>query len=96
MRQRYIVAYDVSDPKRLREIFKKMRGFGDPVQYSVFQCDLSTVEKILMISEVSKIINHSVDQVIIIDIGPAEGRGDHCIEVMGCSKPPRERHAVVV
>jgi CRISPR-associated protein Cas2 len=90
------VAYDVSDPKRLRDVFKKMRGFGDPVQYSVFQCDLSPVEKIMMMSAIGEIINHSVDQILIVDIGPAEGRGDRCIEVMGCPKPPRERHAVVV
>jgi CRISPR-associated protein Cas2 len=96
MRQRYIVAYDICDPKRLREIFKKMRGFGDPVQYSVFECDLNPSEKILMISAVSEIINHSVDQILIIDIGPAEGRGNRCIEVVGQPRPSRDKLAVII
>ena len=29
MRQTYIVAYDVCDPKRLRKVFRTMRGWGD-------------------------------------------------------------------
>ena len=27
MRSAYIVAYDISDPARLRKVFKKMRGW---------------------------------------------------------------------
>ena len=30
MRSRYAVAYDISDPKRLRRVHRVMRGFGDP------------------------------------------------------------------
>jgi len=40
MRSVYLVCYDVADDKRLRKTYKKMRGFGDPVQYSVFRCEL--------------------------------------------------------
>jgi len=41
MRRVYLVCYDVSDAKRLRRTHKKMCGFGDPVQYSIFRCELS-------------------------------------------------------
>ncbi|MDD4792699.1 MAG: CRISPR-associated endonuclease Cas2, partial [Firmicutes bacterium] len=41
MRRRFIVCYDISDPKRLRKMYRTMRGFGDPLQKSVFTCDLS-------------------------------------------------------
>ena len=47
MRNRHIVAYDVSDPARLRRVHRKMNGFGDPLQYSVFACDLSAKERVL-------------------------------------------------
>ena len=40
MRNSYIVSYDISDPKRLRQVFQTMRGWGDHLQYSVFECDL--------------------------------------------------------
>ena len=29
MRNTYIVCYDISDPKRLRDVFNTMRGWGD-------------------------------------------------------------------
>jgi CRISPR-associated protein Cas2 len=33
----YLMAYDVTDPKRLRKVHKTMRAWGDPLQYSVFK-----------------------------------------------------------
>ena len=42
MRNRHIVAYDVSDPARLRRVHRKMNGFGDALQYSVFACSPAT------------------------------------------------------
>lgn len=87
MRNRYIVSYDISDAKRLRHIFRTMKGFGDPLQYSVFQCDLSPSQRILLIEALTKIINNGEDQVLLIDLGPSEGRGCESIEVLG---RPRE------
>lgn len=36
-RHLYLLAYDVSDPKRLRKVHKTMTAWGKPVQYSVFR-----------------------------------------------------------
>lgn len=44
MRRRFIVCYDISAPKRLARTFRNMKGFGDPLQKSVFTCDLSAAE----------------------------------------------------
>lgn len=98
MRIRYIVCYDISDPKRLRRVFRKMKGFGDPLQLSVFQCDLSAAERVLMIEALSQIINHRDDQVMLINIGPAENRGQQSIETLGRAIPPNtgDRIAVIV
>ena len=41
MRNAYLVCYDVCDDKRLQKIYKTMRGWGDHLQLSVFQCELS-------------------------------------------------------
>ncbi|MCA9729938.1 MAG: CRISPR-associated endonuclease Cas2, partial [Candidatus Eisenbacteria bacterium] len=41
MRSLILVSYDVCHPKRLRMVHKKMCGFGEWVQYSVFLCRLS-------------------------------------------------------
>ena len=96
MRSRYIVSYDICDPDRLRQVYKAMRGFGDHLQYSVFRCDLSDIERIEMIGVLGEIINHTEDQVLIIDIGPATGRGRQCIEAVGRPYTNPERHAIVV
>ena len=83
MRNRYLVAYDIADSKRLRLVFKKMRGFGDPLQYSVFVCDLSDKERALMIGELKEIINHREDRICIADIGPVGGRGSDSMTFFG-------------
>lgn len=96
VRNRYIVAYDVSDEKRLRKVFKTMRGYGDPIQYSVFRCDLSDKEKVLMFEALGKVINHKEDQVLVIDIGPPDARGSECVEILGRPSPAPVQETVVV
>ena len=96
MRNRYIVAYDVSDSKRLRRIFRKMNGFGDALQYSVFTCDLSSKERVLMEEALTEIIDLKEDRVIIVDIGPAEGRGVGVMRTLGRQTKPKQREALVV
>jgi CRISPR-associated protein Cas2 len=36
-----VVAYDVSDDKRRARLHKTLRRYGEPVQYSVFECVLT-------------------------------------------------------
>lgn len=98
MRIRYIVSYDICDPKRLRRVFRTMKGFGDPLQLSVFRCDLSASERVLLIEAITKVINHREDQVMIIDIGPVDGRGQDRIETIGraMDSTQLDRIAVIV
>lgn len=72
-RKRYLVCYDVRDPGRLRRTHQKMLGFGDPLQYSVFVCDLSDVELLKMEKALKKVVNLKDDSVIIADVGPVDG-----------------------
>ena len=95
MRHRYLVAYDVSDDRRLRKTFKTMRGFGDPLQYSVFQCNLSDVEKMKLIDALSGVIKHDADRVVIVDIGPVDGRARLAFEYLGV-RPAEEPERVAV
>ena len=36
----YLVAYDISNPSRLRKVANACEDFGIRVEYSVFECDL--------------------------------------------------------
>ncbi len=73
-----------------------MRGFGDHLQFSVFRCELSPRERAQMIADLSPIIDHSADQVLIIDIGPNEGRANVAFESLGRAYTAPERTAIVL
>jgi CRISPR-associated protein Cas2 len=96
MRQAYIVSYDVSHPKRLRKVFKLMRGYGDHLQLSVFRCELSPRELFELRGKLGRVINAGEDQVLFVDVGPVEGRGAGCITALGRPYTHPERHAIVV
>ena len=83
MRTTYLVCYDIANDKRLRQVFKVCKNYGDHLQYSVFECDLSLAEKAGFESELIGIIKPSEDQVIFVVLGPAEGRGDRAITALG-------------
>lgn len=96
MRNVYLVAYDICNDKRLRRVYKAMRGYGDHLQFSVFRCELADRERAEMIAELSQLIDHDEDQVLIIDIGPADGRAGLVFEAIGKPYVAPERHAVIV
>ena len=96
MRQTFIVSYDISDPKRLRQVYQLMRGWGDHLQLSVFQCELSAREVVELRAGLEEILHHDEDQVLFIDVGPVDGRGSRSIESLGRAYMYPERHAIVV
>lgn len=97
MRNRYIVSYDIADPKRLRRVHRTMRGFGDALQYSVFQCDLSAAERILLLEALTPLLNHREDQVLLINLGQTDTRRAENIETLGRALPQEpERLAIIV
>jgi len=83
MRTSYLVAYDISDDRRLRKVFQTMRNFGDHLQYSVFECQFTSMDLVRCRAELASIINHAEDQVLFVNLGPAEGRGDRVITALG-------------
>lgn len=40
-RHRFLITYDVRDPRRLRRVFRELKGYGVGVQDSVFVCKLT-------------------------------------------------------
>lgn len=83
MRSLFLVSYDICHPRRLRKVYTGMCGFGKPVQYSVFLCPLSASEKIGLLVRLGDIIKHDEDRVMIVNLGPADGRGAECVEFLG-------------
>jgi CRISPR-associated protein Cas2 len=88
-RQRYVVTYDICDPERLRKVFRVMKGFGRHLQLSVFVCDLSALNLAKLKAELVAIVHVTEDQVLIVDVGPTDGRGIEVFEAIG--RPYQER-----
>ena len=76
MRRFVLVSYDISEDKRLRHIFKLLRGYGEHVQYSVFLCQLTEKDLIVLSEKIKDIIHHKEDQVILIGLGPVGRKSD--------------------
>jgi CRISPR-associated protein Cas2 len=83
MRNTYIVCYDVADPKRLRRVFKVCKDFGQHLQFSVFECDLTAGEKLQFEEKLIAEIKREEDQILFIRLGPAEQRGQREITALG-------------
>lgn len=96
MRQTFIVSYDISDPKRLRRVYRLMRGWGDHIQFSVFRCELNPRELVELRAGLAAIIHNGEDQVLFVDVGPVEGRGSTSIRAIGKVYVAPERQAIIV
>ncbi|MBN1296311.1 CRISPR-associated endonuclease Cas2 [bacterium] len=96
MRICYLVAYDISEDKRLRRVAKVMEEYGSRIQYSVFRCELTKLMRAMLEADLEKEINHSCDQVLFIRLGPVSGRAGKRIYALGRPYIPPERDTVVL
>ena len=92
----YLVSYDIMDAKRLHTVHKTMKGFGDPIHYSVFRCNLSEKGKIELMAALTEIVKHDQDRIMIVDLGPLEGRVEERIDFIGLHPPDMERKSIIV
>lgn len=67
-----MVTYDIADQKRWRSVFRIMKGYGEWLQLSVFQCRLSPKRRAELVANLDSSIDHKEDHVLILDLGPAE------------------------
>jgi CRISPR-associated protein Cas2 len=67
----YIVTYDIADDRRWRSVFRLMKGYGEWVQLSVFQCRLGRARHAEFVARLSELLNQREDHVMIMDLGSA-------------------------
>ncbi len=96
MKIRYLVCYDISDSKRLQKVHRKMRGYGEALQYSVFCCDLTSSEKTILWSELHTLINHREDQILFVNLGNSMSQRADNLETLGRSLTLREQKFAVI
>jgi len=94
MRIRWLVTYDVADPRRLRKVYRLLRGYGDWMQLSVFRCDLNERERLLLERRLEDLIHPGEDQVLFVRAGPVEGRGEDSFTTLG--KPLKAKPRLLI
>ncbi len=92
----YIVAYDIADQGRWRRIFKLMKGYGEWVQLSVFQCRLTARQHAELITLLDGIINHDEDHIVLLDLGVADNVIPRVVSLGKAEFVTIEHEAVIV
>ena len=64
-RHKYLVTYDVREPQRLTRLHKRLKDWGTPVQYSVFEAILTGAEAEHMWMMVRSTIDEKSDWVAL-------------------------------
>lgn len=91
----YIVAYDIADQKRWRRVFRTMKGYGEWLQLSVFQCRMTRKRHAELVAALSEVIKHQEDHVVMMDFGPADQVSPRIVS-MGKAFEPVAREAIVI
>lgn len=82
-RTRYLVSYDICNPRRLRRVAKVLEGYGWRLQFSVFECALDDLRLEAMKADLTEEINHDEDQIMFVSLGPFATDANLTIETVG-------------
>lgn len=58
-----VVSYDIEDNKRRSKVCNDLKNYGEHVQYSVFECDISQIQIKKLQTDLKKIINQRQDSI---------------------------------
>ena len=61
----HLITYDIRDAKRLRKVAKKLEGYGERMQYSVFRCRLDRVALEKLCWELAEIMKDNDDLLVM-------------------------------
>jgi CRISPR-associated protein Cas2 len=89
----WIVAYDISDPKRLRKVARACEDYGYRKQLSVFLVRVSATDFVKLRSRLYDIIDLDEDQVLFFPITDACLRQ---VEAIGRPTDAHDKHDVVM
>jgi CRISPR-associated protein Cas2 len=95
VRNRFLVSYDICEPKRLRRVAKTMEGFGVRLQYSVFECALDAMRLAQCQAALHPLLNHDEDQVLFVSLGPSATDASLSIDAMGRPYQTRSRVTII-
>lgn len=71
----YLVAYDISSPKRWRRVQKAVRRLCQREQLSVFVCRGTAARIARLEAELKRVMHPRDDRLMVLDLGPADTAG---------------------
>lgn len=57
----YLIGYDITDPKRLQKIHRRMLDYATPIQYSIFLLEGGAKELKACLNDILEILNKKQD-----------------------------------
>ena len=93
-----LVTYDVdttekAGQRRLRRVAKACLDYGQRVQNSVFECELTEVQLCMLKERIKEIIDHSLDSIRFYHLNRSENRR---VEVMGVETAFDVNDAIII
>ena len=93
-----LVTYDVdttekAGQRRLRRVAKACLDYGQRVQNSVFECELTEVQLCVLKERIKEIIDHSLDSIRFYHLNRSENRR---VEVMGVETAFNVNDAIII
>jgi len=80
----YVISYDISDDRRRNRVAKFLQGFGERVQYSVFECDFDDRKKEEYLkTRLERLINPDEDSIRIYKLKDEQKKD---IDILGTGK----------
>ena len=58
-----VISHDIKDDKRRNKVCNELKNYGEHVQYSVFECDLSRIQMEKLQADLSNLINKRQDNI---------------------------------
>lgn len=68
-RVRYLISYDIREPRRLLRVMRRVRQQAIPVQYSVYYAELYAHELNQLVAGLEALIEPKIDDVRIYAVG---------------------------
>jgi len=59
----WLITYDISGAKRWRKVFRLLKSYGQSVQYSVFECQLSASQQHTLFDALQSVICEEEDRI---------------------------------
>ena len=93
-----LVTYDVDTTdkpgqRRLRRVAKACLDYGQRVQNSVFECELTEVQLCMLKERIKEIIDHSLDSIRFYHLNRSENRR---VELMGVETAFNVNDAIII